>query len=116
MAKEKFDATDFLSSLFHYAHDFNFNHIIFEANRYKVSVNLVRKSATYGNAEVFYVSADTKEFAPVMSSVNGAIEIAELEGKQQATVKTANLERGDQVFQFRLHEFGNGKYSLDLSI
>ncbi|ADG40697.1 MULTISPECIES: hypothetical protein [Leuconostoc] len=116
MAKEKFDATAFLSSLFHYAHDFNFNHIIFDANRYKVSVNLVRKSATYGNAELFYVAADIKEFAPVMSTVNRSIEIAELEGTQQASIKTSNLVRGEQVFQFKLREFGNGKYSLDLSI
>lgn len=116
MTKEKINPNDFLSSLFHYAHDFNFNHIVFDANRYKISVNLLRKSAKYGNAELFYVSVDTKEFSPVMSAINGAIEIAELEGSQQATVKTTNLDRGEQVFQFKLHEFGNGKYSLDLSI
>ena len=28
MAKEKFNSQEFLSSLFHYAHGFNFNHII----------------------------------------------------------------------------------------
>ena len=116
MAKEKFDAGAFLSSHFHYAHDFNYNHIVFEANRYKISVNLVRKSATYGNADMFYVSADTKAFAPVMSAINAAIEVAELAGKQQASVATPALERETQVFQFRLREFGNGKYSLDLSI
>ena len=27
---------------------------------------------------MFYVSADTKSFAPVMSAINGAIEVAEL--------------------------------------
>lgn len=27
MAKEKFDAEEFISSLFHYAHDFNYNHM-----------------------------------------------------------------------------------------
>ncbi|GMA70250.1 hypothetical protein GCM10025879_14960 [Leuconostoc litchii] len=116
MAKEKFNSQEFLSSLFHYAHGFNFNHIIFDANRYRVSVSLVRRSATYGNAEMFYVSADPKEFAPVMSTVNSAIEIAELEGRQQATVATVNLERREQVFQFKLREFGNGKYNLDLSL
>lgn len=116
MAKEKFNSQEFLSSLFHYAHGFNFNHIIFDANRYRVSVSLMRKSATYGNAEMFYVSADPKEFAPVMSAINSAIEIAELEGSQQATVFTPNLERNEQVFQFKLREFGNGKYNLDLSI
>lgn len=116
MAKEKFDAGEFISSLFHYAHDFNYNHIVFEANRYKVSVNLTRRSATYGNADMFYVSADTKLFAPVMSAINGAIEVAELASKQQAVVATPALERQEQVFQFRLRECGHGKYSLDLSI
>lgn len=116
MANEKFDASAFLSSLFHYARDFNYNHIIFDANRYKISVNLVRKSSTYGNAEMFYVSADPKAFAPVISRINSAIEIAELEGSQQATIKTPLLTRENQVFQFRLKEFGNGKYNLDLSI
>ena len=116
MAKDKFEATAFLSSLFHYVHDYNFNHIVFDANRYKVSVNLIRKSATYGHTELFYVSADAKEFAPVMSAINGAVEIAELEGSRQATIKTPELSRGEQVFQFRLREFGNGKYSLDLSV
>lgn len=116
MTKEKFNSQEFLSSLFHYAHGFNFNHIIFDANRYRVSVSLMRRSATYGNAEMFYVSADPKEFAPVMSAINSAIEIAELEGKQQATVVTPNLERNEQVFQFKLREFGSGKYNLDLSI
>jgi hypothetical protein len=51
-----------------------------------------------------------------MSAINSAIEIAELEGKQQATVVTPNLERNEQVFQFKLREFGSGKYNLDLSI
>ncbi len=116
MIKEKFDSTAFLSSLFHYARDFNFNHIVFDVNRYKISVNLVRKSSTYGHAEMFYVSAEPKVFASVLSSINAAIEIAELEGKRQAVVKTLNLEREEQVFQFKLKEFGNGKYNLDLSI
>ena len=65
---------------------------------------------------MFYVSADTKSFAPVMSAINGAIEVAELASKQQAVVATPALERQEQVFQFRLREFGHGKYSLDLSI
>lgn len=94
MAKEKFDAGEFISSLFHYAHDFNYNHIVFEANRYKVLVNLTRRSATYGNADMFYVSADTKSFAPVMSVINGAIEVAELASKQQAVVETAAMLGG----------------------
>ena len=96
MAKEKFDAEEFISSLFHYAHDFNYNHIVFEANRYKVSVNLTRRSATYGNADMFYVSADTKSFAPVMSAINGAIEVAELASKQQAVVETAAMFDGTE--------------------
>ncbi|MBU7455182.1 hypothetical protein [Leuconostoc fallax] len=116
MVKNKFNATQFLSSLFHYVRDFNFNHIIFEVNRYKTSVKLVRKSQTYGNAELFYVSADTKAFAPVISQINAAIELAELEGTQQASVKTPDLQREEQIFQFRLREFGHGKYQLDLSI
>lgn len=53
MAKEKFDAGEFISSLFHYAHDLNYNHIVFETNRYKVSVNLTRRSATYGMLTCF---------------------------------------------------------------
>ncbi|ETW90248.1 hypothetical protein X839_04880 [Streptococcus thermophilus MTH17CL396] len=96
MAKEKFDAGEFISSLFHYAHDFNYNHIVFEANRYKVSVNLTRRSAIYGNADMFYVSADTKSFAPVMSVINGAIEVAELTSKQQAMVETAAMFDGTE--------------------
>ena len=63
MAKEKFDAEEFISSLFHYAHDFNYNHM--------------------GMLTCFHVSADTKSFAPVMSAINGAIEVAELASKQQ---------------------------------
>ena len=90
MAKEKFNSQEFLSSLFHYAHGFNFNHIIFDANRYRVSVSLMRRSATYGNAEMFYVSADPKEFAPVMSAINSAIEIAELDG--YTTKEVAQLQ------------------------
>ena len=112
MSKEKIDSAAFLSSLFHYVHDFNYNHIVFEANRYRVSVNL----AVYGNADMFYVSVDTKAFAGVMSAINSAIEIAELEGSRQAVIKTPHLERDEQIFQFRLREFGNGKYSLDLSV
>lgn len=116
MSKEKIDSAAFLSSLFHYVHDFNYNHIVFEANRYRVSVNLARKSAVYGNADMFYVSVDTKAFSGVMSAINSAIEIAELEGSRQAVIKTPHLERDEQIFQFRLREFGNGKYSLDLSV
>ena len=40
---------------------------------------------------MFYVSADTKSFAPVMSAINGAIEVAELASKQQAMVETAAM-------------------------
>lgn len=116
MSEEKYPAGEFLSALFLYAHDFNYNHLVFEAKRFKVSVNLVRRSNTYGNAELFYASADPKSFAPVMSAINQAIEIAELEGDRQAKVMTPDLERGEQIFQFKLREFGHGRYQLDLSI
>lgn len=45
---------------------------------------------------MFYVSADTKLFAPVMSAINGAIEVAELASKQQAMVETAAMFDGTE--------------------
>lgn len=45
---------------------------------------------------MFYVSADTKSFAPVMSAINGAIEVAELASKQQAMVETAAMFDGTE--------------------
>ncbi|CAH1852725.1 hypothetical protein [Convivina praedatoris] len=116
MSENKIEPADFLSSLFLYAHDFNFNHIVFDVTRYKISVSLSRRSARYGNTDMFYTSADAKVFARVMSVINHAIELAELEGSQQATIMTPNLKRESQIFQFKLHEFGAGKYQLDLSI
>ncbi|GAO99735.1 hypothetical protein [Fructobacillus ficulneus] len=115
-SEAKYPAGEFLSALFLYARDFNYNHLIFEVNRFKVSVNLARRSNTYGNADLFYVSADPKSFAPVLSAVNQAIEIAELEGDRQAKVKTPDLDREEQIFQFKLKEFGHGRYQLDLSV
>lgn len=116
MAEKKYPAGQYLSALFGYARDFNYNHLVFEVNRFKVSVSLQRRSNTYGNADLFYGSAEPKAFAPVLSAINQAIEIAELEGDRQATVKTPDLTRKDQIFQFKMKEFGHGKYLLDLSI
>ena len=45
---------------------------------------------------MFYVSVDTKSFAPVMSAINGAIEVAELASKQQAMVETAAMFDGTE--------------------
>ena len=45
---------------------------------------------------MFYVSAVTKSFAPVMSAINGAIEVAELASKQQAMVETAAMFDGTE--------------------
>ncbi|MDF7637707.1 hypothetical protein PT274_05490 [Leuconostocaceae bacterium ESL0958] len=115
-SKQKYPAGAFLSALFLYAHDFNYNHLVFEVNRFKVTVNLVRRSKAYGNADLFYTSADPKDFAPVLSAVNQAIEEAELVGSLQAKVATPDLERPEQIFQFKLREFGHGKYQLDLSL
>ncbi|CAK8054663.1 hypothetical protein [Eupransor demetentiae] len=116
MSENKIDPKEFLSALFLYAHDFNFNHIVFEVNRFKVSVNLVRRSATYGAADLFYTSEGPKTMAKVMSTINKAIEMAELEGSQQAKIETPELTRGEQIFQFKMREFGGGKYQLDLSL
>ncbi|WEV54161.1 hypothetical protein OZX65_05375 [Leuconostocaceae bacterium ESL0723] len=116
MAAEKIDAPEYLSALFLYTRDFNFNHILIEVNRYKVSINLARRSAVYGNHDLFYGSGDPKQMGGVLSKINGAIEMAELEGSQQAQVETPSLTRDQQVFQFKVHEYGHGKYRLDLSV